>query len=77
VIDVAPLELARVDLGLTVFELWVAYFALGGLRTAADLARYLTHGGGSSDADDDAIVHALNEAYQDRGGHDQLAYSHA
>jgi hypothetical protein len=77
VIDVAPLEVARLDLGLTVFELWLAYFALGGLRTAAELGRYLTDGGRSTDADHDAIVHALNEAYDDRDGEHALLYSHA
>jgi hypothetical protein len=66
-IDVVPLEVARVDLGLTVFELWVAYFALGGVRSVVGLGSYLSFGGASSEADHDAIVHALNEAYDDRG----------
>ncbi len=65
--NVAPLELARADLGLTVFELWLAYFALGGVRTALELRSYLSFGGVSSHADHDAIVHALNEEYQERG----------
>ena len=66
-IDVSPLEVARLDLGLTVFELWIAYFALGGVRTAAELRSYLSVGGASTDADHDAIVHALNEEYLERG----------
>ena len=77
-IDVAPLEGARVDLGLSVFELWLAYFALGGLRTALELRNYLTDGGESSDTDHDVIVQALNEEYSSRGqGHGTLAYSRA
>ena len=71
-IDVAPLEIARVDLGLTVFDLWLAYFALGGVRTAIELRSYLSFGGASSDADHDAIVHALNEAYLERGAGEAL-----
>lgn len=75
-IDVAPLEVARLDLGMTVFELWVAYFALGGVRTAMELRSYLSFGGESSDADHDAIVHALNEEYLDRGSdHSVVAYA--
>ena len=74
--NVAQLELARVDLGMTVFDLWLAYFALGGLRTALELGSYLSFGGNSSDADHDAIVHALNEEYLDRGQPDHhLAYA--
>ena len=74
--NVAPLELARIDLGLTVFELWLAYFALGGVRTALELRAYLSFGGASSEADHDAIVHALNEEYHDRGqGDDVVAYA--
>ena len=76
--NVGPLELARIDLGLTVFDLWVAYFALGGVRSALELRSYLSFGGDSSEADHDAIVHALNEEYTDRGlGGTQVAYCHA
>ena len=75
-IDVAPLELARLDLGLTVFELWLAYFALGGVRSAIELRTYLSFGGESTDADHDAIVLALNEEYSDRGqGRKRVAYT--
>jgi hypothetical protein len=75
---VAPLELARLDLGLSVFDLWLDYFALGGQRTAVELGTYLTAGGPSSVADHDAVVHALNEAYLDRGRADHaiLPYRH-
>ena len=66
-IDVVPLEVARVDLGLSVFDLWLAYFALGGVRSVVELGTYLSFGGASSDADHNAIVHALNEAYDDLG----------
>lgn len=77
-IDVLPLELARIDLGLTVFELWLAYFALGGIRTALELRSYLAEGGESSAADHDVIVQALNEEYSSRGqGFDVVAYSRA
>jgi len=71
----APLEVARRDLGLSVLELWTAYFALGGLRSVNELGAYLTTGGPSSTADHDAIVHALNEAYLDRGERASVGYS--
>ena len=67
------LEHARIDLGLTIASLWLAYFALGGTKSAAELGSYLIEGDpagatATSAADHDAIVHALNEAYdEDRG----------
>ena len=65
----SALEAARRELGLTVHALWLAYFALGGLMDARELEAYLlaVEPMGRSDADHDAIVHALNEAYDDAG----------
>ena len=72
------LEAARVNLGLTMPGLWLDYFALGGLMDVAELAEYLIDlGPGTSDADHDALVHALNEAYWDAGSDTRLAYSAA
>ncbi|MDP1819200.1 MAG: hypothetical protein Q8K58_04825 [Acidimicrobiales bacterium] len=75
--DFAPLELARADLHWTVAQLWMAYFALGGLRTQAELGEYLQSGGASSSADHGAIVQALNEEYLARGGDHPVPYSSA
>jgi hypothetical protein len=72
----SALEAARLDLGLSVLEVWLAYFVLGGLRTAAELNLYLLGIGSSTDADHDTLVHALNEAYNERGQRNHLAYRH-
>jgi hypothetical protein len=73
--EVGPLEEARIHLGLSVLELWLAYFSLGGVTDAAELGAYLTGDtAATSAADHDAIVQALNEALADRG-EGMLAYS--
>jgi hypothetical protein len=72
-VTAAGFEACRLELGLSVFDLWLAYFTLGGLRSADELDAYLG-GDGSSDADHDTLVHALNEVYEDRGRHDHLEY---
>jgi hypothetical protein len=73
---VTVLENARLDLGLTITALWLDYFALGGRMDVDQLGTYLVEDGRpSSDADHDAIVHALNEAYGDAGSTaDRLPY---
>ena len=72
------LDDARLDLGLSVGSLWLSYFALGGTKTQAELTAYLLEGDregfATSDADHDAVVHALNEAYLDRGADYPVAY---
>ena len=66
-------ELARRDAGLSVAELFVAYFALGGAADHGQLAAYLN---GDAEALDrhqrDIAVHALNERLGDVGRTDQL-----
>ena len=72
------LEAARLDLGLTVADLWLDYFALGGLLDVDGLSTYLADAGpGTSDADHDALVHALNEALDDAGRPSRLPYRRA
>ncbi len=75
------LERARVDLGLSVPDLWLAYFALGGHMDADELRAYLTEDGAdgaphpsTSDSDHDTIVHALNEAFGDAGRDSPIPY---
>jgi hypothetical protein len=67
-------EACRVELGLSVFALWLAYFTLGGLRTAQELDHYLAGDPFAPFADHDPLVHALNEAYELRGQPRRLAY---
>lgn len=69
------LEAARLDLGLTLSDLWVRCLALGSNLTAASLEAYLLYEAAVPRGDHDVIVHALNEAYSDRGDDHPLAYS--
>lgn len=73
--DVAVLEAARRSLALTVMDLWIAYFALGGMRDAHRLGSYLRGQDGTTDSDHDVIVHALNEMFSDRGQDSPIPYS--
>ena len=67
------LEAARLELDLSVFELWIAYVSFGGSRDAFAIKAYLA---GSSDAisvSDVAILEeALNELFGDLGLHSPL-----
>jgi hypothetical protein len=73
---VNALEVARLDLHLSLPDLWLGYFALGGTMDVAGLGSYLAGEPSPtpSDADHDAIVHALNEAYGDIGKDHPVPY---
>jgi hypothetical protein len=68
------LEDARRKLGLSIMELWVDYFTLGGILNATQLDRYLSGDGEIGNADRNVLVHALNEVFHDRGQNHPLAY---
>ena len=75
----ALLDEARLDLGLSLTDLWLAYFTLGGTKTPTELGSYLAAGdepdrAPTTDADHDAVVHALNEAFADRGEDHPVPY---
>ena len=73
--DIADLDAARRQLGMTMLDLWTAYFALGGHHDAAALTAYLAgHDDTPANGDHDIIVHALNESYHDLGENQRLAY---
>ena len=73
--DIADLDAARRQLGMTMLDLWTAYFALGGHHDPARLNAYLTgHDPTPTNRDHDIIVHALNESYLDRGQNHPLPY---
>ena len=65
---------ARRRLGLSTMELWVDYFALGGVFDAPQLDRYLHGHGEIGRGDHDVLVHALNEVFHARGDDHPLAY---
>ena len=72
--DGAALEVARLALRLPVLDLWIAYFALGGLGDASHLRQYLGGGAITTDHDHNLIVHALNEVYSERGRDSPVPY---
>ncbi len=47
--------------GLTVSELWIRYFGLGGTGTPADLRRYVRGQAGLPVGQHDVVVQAINE----------------
>jgi anti-sigma B factor antagonist len=67
------LELARRDAGLSVADLFVAYFALGGAADRDQFVAYLNGDGEALDCHQrDIAVHAVNERLGDVGRTDQL-----
>jgi hypothetical protein len=68
------LELARRELGLSYLDLWVDCFGLGGKLNAEQLTDYLRGRSEVDRTDHNVIVHALNEAFQDRGSDHPLTY---
>ena len=70
-----PLERARRDLGLSLADLWMRYFALGGMSTALELEAYLYGALVVPPHDHDVIAVALNERYTELGGDHPVPYS--
>jgi len=68
------LDLARRQLGLSYTELWIDYFALGGILDLSALTGYLQGDRTNSDGDHNVIVHALNELFRARGQDNPIAY---
>ena len=75
--DPAPdtLDQLRRQAGLTLEQLWLRYFALGGSRPALELEAVL-HGALLADAHDhDVLAHALNERFTELGGDHPVPYA--
>lgn len=70
----ASLDVARLQLGMSMMDLWVEYFALGGNLDAHSLGGYLRGERDVTNAQHDMIAHALNETFQDRGLDSPIAY---
>lgn len=69
------LNLARQDAGLSQHELWVRYFALGGMTAALELEAVCHGAMTTSDPDHDRIAHALNERFTELGRNHPVPYS--
>jgi hypothetical protein len=62
------LERARRDTGLSVADLWMRYFTLGGMRTALEVEAILFGALVGTDHDRDVLAVALNERFAELGG---------
>ncbi len=70
-----PLEQARRDVGLSVDDLWMRYFALGGMSTALEVEAYLFGALVPAPRDHDVLAVALNERFSELGGDHPVPYS--
>jgi hypothetical protein len=73
IVDV--LEQARQDVGLSVGELWLRYFALGGMDTALEVDAVLHGALVANDHNRDLLAVALNERFAELGQDHPLRYS--
>jgi hypothetical protein len=66
---------ARQDSGLSQEELWLRYFALGGMNPPLELEAIVHDAMRTSAHDRDVVVHALNERFTELGRDHPLPYS--
>jgi hypothetical protein len=69
------LDRSRQDAGLSHAELWLRYFALGGMSTALQLEAFLYGALRPTSHDHDVIAHALNERFVELGGNHPVPYA--
>ena len=69
------LNRSRKDAGLSHGELWLRYFALGGMSSALQLEAYLYGALQFSSHDHDVIAHALNERFAELGANHPVPYA--
>jgi hypothetical protein len=69
------LDRSRQDAGLSHDELWLRYFALGGMSSALQLEAYLYGALQPTSHDHDVIAHALNERFVELGGNHPVPYA--
>jgi hypothetical protein len=69
------LEQARREVGLSVADLWMRYFTLGGMSTALEMEAILYGALLANDHDRDVIAVALNERFAELGGDHPVPYS--
>lgn len=74
-LNAASLEAARLDLDLSMGDLWVRCLALGGNLTEIELGDTLLGQGQFSILEYDTVAQALNELYMDAGDSHRVAYA--
>lgn len=72
---VGILERARRDVGLSMDDLWMRYFALGGMSSALEIEAYLLGALLAPSHDHDVLAVALNERFSELGGDHPVPYS--
>ena len=70
-----PLEEARRKLNLSVSDIWLRYFAVGGMSTELEIEAVLYGALLASEADGDLLSVALNERFSELGGDHPMPYS--
>lgn len=69
------LDRYRQQVGLSHEDLFVCYFALGGMGTALQVEAFCYGALIPSDHDRDVVAQALNEAFLERGGNHSVPYA--
>ena len=69
------LEQARQEVGLSVSELWIRYFAVGGMSAPLEMEAILFGALVASPADWDLLAVALNERFSELGSDHPIPYS--
>ncbi len=71
----SDLEQGRIDAGLTLGELFVRYFELGGMSSPIQVEAFLYEALEPSAHDHDIVAHALNERFVELGGNHPIRYA--
>lgn len=69
------LDLARQDAALSHADLWLRYFALGGMTPPLEVEAMLLGAMTATTHDRDLLTHALNERFSEQGVVGPLPYS--
>ena len=74
--DRRVLDAGRIAAGMSYEELWLAYFALGGIASARAVRSYLLHEGPDQvpESEYDLLAQAINERFLERGQDHPLPY---
>jgi len=69
------LDKARLQAGLSVADLWYAYFALGGMARPEEVAEFVAGAREPARLDYDLLAQAINERLSELGGEKPTPYS--
>lgn len=72
--DVPSLDQARRNAGLSMTDLWVRYFGLGGMSTPIELEAYLLGALQPGSHERNLVAHAINEHHVECGGNHPVPY---